>query len=176
MKIDLALIKDIKDRFTKQELAIAGSLVFLLVLVIVLLGARAGAAGSLASARASEKEFKSLLTQYVSLKGGMDVLRRRAALGPKEGIIKSIDDVFSSMGLKDRLSTVKPTGTAQLGDLIQEQAEVSIKNVDLNEAVNILYKIENAPALLMVKDADIKTSFSAPKLDMVLRLALARKK
>lgn len=183
MKLDLDRLKEmkldlnrLKERFTKEELALGLSLVVLFVLVIALLGVRAGAAKALDGSRAAEKEFKTLAVQYVSLKGEMDELRKRASLGPKEGIIKAVDDLFSSMGLKDKVSTIKPTGTKPLGEMVLEEAELGIRNVDLNEAVNILYRIENGPVLLTVKEAAIKSSFSGPQLDMELRLALVRKK
>ncbi|MDA8168523.1 MAG: hypothetical protein M0Z59_02340 [Nitrospiraceae bacterium] len=178
MKLDTGRIKEflLDIRADRQKLIPAIVLSALILIFLVLSVQERAAARRLESAKADNVNFISLNTDYVSLKSTVDELERRAALSPKQGVMKAVDDLFTSMGLKDKLTSVKPLDTRQLDDAISEQAEITVKGADLNEAVNILYRIENAPMLLTIKHADIRSSFTGPALDMRLVLALTRKK
>jgi hypothetical protein len=127
--------------------------------------------------KARERALQSLGAEYVALKAETDEIGKRAALAPKEGgIARATEDILSSLGLRGRLATVKPLGTRQEGGLAVEEAEMAVKRVDMNEAVNILYAIERAPMMLSIKRMEARASFGAPALDMKLVIALARKK
>ena len=60
--------------------------------------------------------------------------------------------------------SVKSTGTREKKYASEEEAEVSVERVTMNEMVNILYRIENAPMILSVRKTSIKTSFDNPSL------------
>jgi len=63
----------------------------------------------------------------------------------------------SSHGIKRQDKTLKSTGKKEVKGGFQEDADLSIEKVTMNEMVNILYRIENAPMVLtMKKDYDKK--------------------
>ncbi len=161
----------------QRKLLVPASVIGVLaVLALSLWIARGAAARRIAYDRHTEARFEAVITQYASLKDQVDEFKRRAALSPRQGIINALDGLFTSAGLKDKVATINPLGTKTMGGFASEQAEVTLKKVDLNETVNLLYRIEYAPMLLTVKEADFRNSFSASALDIRLVVALTRAK
>jgi hypothetical protein len=85
-------------------------------------------------------------------------------LSKVQGIAQAVEEVFSSVGLKDRVKTVKSTGKRETRDGLEEEADVYIEKVTMNEMANIFYRIKNAPMVLTVKKVTIKKSFENPEL------------
>lgn len=110
------------------------------------------------------KDMLMLKDEFLSLKQKMDAVESRKNLSNVQGIVQAVDEVFSSLGLKDKVKVVKSTGKRETKDGYEEEADVSIEKVSMNEMVNIFYKIENAPMVLSVKKAAIKKSFENPEL------------
>ncbi len=164
------------DADKKKYLRPAMVVLVLCVIFLVTAFAESSAQKRLRLAQKESVEFASLDSQYSGLKAQVDELDKRVALSPKTGILKTAGDIFASMGLQDRISSIKPMDTTQSGGLTSEKAEVSLKKMDLNQAVNVLYRLENAPMLLTLKEVDLRSSFSAPTLDMRLVLELTSKK
>ncbi len=162
---------DLKDK----RLLPAAAFVVLVILLILFYRWEASAERRLAGLKSGEKEFYSLKQDYIRLKAATDELDRRAALS-QGGVVKSINDVFGSMGLMSKLASLKPMETKNEDEFIREDAEISVKNADLNEMLNILYRLENAHALIAIRNVDIRTSFSAPTVDMRLVISEYRKK
>ncbi len=166
--------KFILDRGQRKLLVPAAVIGALAVLALSLWIARGAAARRVAYDRQTEARFETVVRQYASLKGQVDEFKRRAALSPRQGIINALDGLFTGTGLKDKVATINPLGTKTVDGFTSEQAEVTLKKADLNETVNLLYRIEYAPMLLTVKEADFRNSFSAPALDIRLVVALTR--
>jgi hypothetical protein len=79
--------------------------------------------------------------------------------------------------LKQKVKSVKPTATREIKDAVEEEAEVLVEKADMNEVINILYKIETAPFALSMRKATIKTSFENPSyLTITMTIALIRQK
>jgi hypothetical protein len=110
------------------------------------------------------KEMLMLKDEFLSLKQKIDVVESKKNLSNVQGIIQAVDEVFLSIGLKDRVKTVKSTGKRDIKDGFEEEAELQIEKVSMNEMVNIFHKIENAPMVLTIKKAEIKKSFENPEL------------
>ena len=110
------------------------------------------------------KEMLILKDEYVSLKKRVDSAESRKDLSSAQGIVQAADEVFQSIGLKDKVKTVKSTNRRDMKEGIEEEAEFLIEKVSMNEMVNIFYKIENAPMILTIKKAAIKKSFENPEL------------
>lgn len=109
-------------------------------------------------------EILIIKNEYLSLKKRIDAVEGKKNLSRTEGIIPAVDEVFSWIGLRDRLKTVKSTGKREVKDGFEEDAELYIEKVNMNEMVNIFYRIENAPMILTIKKATIKKSFENPEL------------
>lgn len=169
-------IRRLADKLGRQTLLPLAALLALLVLSLSLWAAKGAAAHRLANDKSAQARLEQESRQYLALKENRDEFMRRAALSPPQGILKAADDIFSSIGLKKKIATLKPLETRQVNGMTSERAEITLKQVDLNETVNLLYRIENAPMLLTIRQAEFKNSFSAPALDIRLVLALTRKK
>jgi hypothetical protein len=110
------------------------------------------------------KEMLILKDEFLQLKQRIDAVENKKNLSSAEGVIQAVDEVFSSIGLKSKLKTVKSSGKREIKEGFEEEADLSIEKVDMNEMLNIFYKIENAPVVLTVKKATIKKSFENPEL------------
>lgn len=165
-----------KDILERQNLLIAALLALPLVLPGALFLQERASARRVESLREQQQQFMEARGRYLALKAEVDGLEERMRMSPPQGVIKTLDDLFSGMGLRERIATLKPLESRDMGDFVIEKAEVTVKKTDLNEAVNLLYRLENAPTLIAVKQAEIKSSFAGHALDLRLTLSAARKK
>lgn len=114
--------------------------------------------------KSQQKDMIMLREEFQSLKKKIDYVEDKKNLSQVQGIIQAVDDVFLSLGLKDRVGSVKSTGKIETKEGIIEDAEVSIEKVTMNEMVNIFYKIKNVPMRLTIKKVSIKKAFENPEL------------
>ena len=111
-----------------------------------------------------QKEMLILKDEFMSLRQRIALVEGRKNLSNTQGIAQAVDEVFSSVGLRDKVKTVKSAGKRELKEGTEEDADISIEKVSMNEMLNIFYKIENAPMILTIKKATIKKSFENPEL------------
>lgn len=149
--------------FSHNSLLIGGAGV-LIVLGILSFNALSSAKRELGDLRVQQKEMSLLKDEFASLKDRIDSIKGRGLLTKIGGIVQAVDEVFATSGLKDKIKSVKPVGKREIKDALVEEAEVQIEKVNMNEMINIFYKIENAPMILSIKKATIKTSFENPEL------------
>ncbi len=129
------------------------------------------------SLQLQQKELIVLANEYRGLKRAVDSVEGRKSLTKVEGIVQAVDEVFGSLGLNQKVKSVKSAGTREKKYAIEEEADVSVEKVTMNEMVNILYKMENAPMILSVKKTAVKTSFDNPSLlNMTMTVSLIRPK
>ena len=127
--------------------------------------------------REQQKEMIIVKDEFLSLKQRIDAVESKKNLSNVQGIVQAVDEVFLSIGLKDKVKTVKSTGRRDMKDGFEEEAELQIEKVSMNEMVNIFYKIENAPMVLTIKKASIKKSFENPELlNIILTLSFLKAK
>ncbi len=110
------------------------------------------------------QEMISLKQEFATLSHRINALEMKKDISHVSGIMEAIDDVFSSLGLKDKMKTVKSSGTREVNEGYEEEADIYIEKVTMNEMVNILYTIEHSPMVLTVEKATIKKSFEDPEL------------
>jgi len=147
-----------------RKLAVMSGVAVLLVLCLVLFWFSLSMKKDLNALRSQQKELLVLANEYQGLKRAVDSLEGRKSLTKVEGIVQAVDEVFGSLGLNQKVKSVKSAGTREKKYAIEEEADVSVEKVTMNEMVNILYKIENAPMILSVKKTTVKTSFDSPSL------------
>jgi hypothetical protein len=85
----------------------------------------------------------------------------RRSLGRARGVVEAVDAVLAPIGIKERLKSVKQLTADAPGE---DKAEVVLQGLSLNETVNLLFEVDRAPMLLIVRKADLKTSFENPSL------------
>jgi general secretion pathway protein M len=110
------------------------------------------------------KEMAVLRDEFLSLQQKIQTVENRKNLTNVQGVLQAVDEVFSSVGLKDKVKTVKNTGKRETKDGIEEEADVSVEEVTMNEMVNIFYRIDHAPMVLTIKKVTVKQSFENPEL------------
>jgi uncharacterized protein YoxC len=153
--------------------------VFIVFIIIIALAIRllSSERRELKLLREQQKEMTILKDEFLSLKKRIDAVESKKNLSNVQGIVQAVDEVFSSIGLKDKVKTVKSTGRRDMKDGFEEEAELQIEKVSMNEMVNIFYKIENAPMVLTIKKASIKKSFENPDLlNIMLTLSFLKAK
>jgi len=147
------------------------------ILLIVLVNLASSLRRDLGNVKAQQKELLQLRDEFLSLKNRVEAVERKKSLTKVEGVVQAVDQVFQPLGLKQKVKSVKPTSRKEMKDLVEEEAEVQIEKVNMNEMVNILYKMENAPMILTLKRTTVKTTFENPShLNLILTLALIREK
>jgi hypothetical protein len=153
-----ALMKDKKIIF-----GIAGLVVFI-ILISVALTFLANERKDLIRLREQRKEMLALKDALLLLSGKVQAVETKKGLSNVQGVAQAVDEVFSSVGLRDRVKTVKSTGKRETRDGFEEEADVYVEKVTMNEMVNIFYRMRNAPMVLTVKKVTIKKSFENPEL------------
>ncbi|OGW36714.1 MAG: hypothetical protein A2Y97_01375 [Nitrospirae bacterium RBG_13_39_12] len=124
-----------------------------------------------------QKEILVLRDDFLSLKQRIDSVENKKDVSNVQGVIQAVDEIFLSIGLKDKIKTVKSTGKSDIKDVTEEEAELQIEKVSMNEMVNIFYRIKNAPMVLIIKKAAIKKSFESPELlNITLTLSFLKTK
>ncbi|RLI48678.1 MAG: hypothetical protein DRP09_21230 [Candidatus Thorarchaeota archaeon] len=102
----------------------------------------------------SEK-YSSLERKFLNLKKKQSKVK---------GVMEAVDKVFSTLGLKNKLLSVKFIAKKDLFDISEETAEVYIANVNMNEMINIFYKFKNIPLPIVLKKVSILPSFEEQNL------------
>ena len=127
--------------------------------------------------REQRREMLSLQHEFTTLSHRIDALEMKKGISHVSGIMEATDDVFSSLGLKDKMKTVKSSGTREVNGGFKEEADIYIEKVTMNEMVNIFYTIEHSPMVLTVEKVTIKNSFEDPELlNISLTLSFFREK
>lgn len=119
----------------------------------------------------SHKELLAHAARYRELDQTISGIEARGRAAQVTGIVEAIDRIFTPLGIKDKVKSVKnlPPGAG----IKEDRAEVSIQAVSMNELVNALYSIETAPMLLVVQRASIRASFERKDaLNVTLTLSL----
>jgi hypothetical protein len=124
------------------------------------------------------KEMTVLNKEYTNLRDSIYVLENRMSLTKVAGTAQALDDIFSSLGMKGKMKSVKSFGTREIkNSMKEERAEVLIERINMNELINMLFKIKDAPMLLSIKKINMKKSFENPELiDVTMTVALFARK
>lgn len=151
-------------------LALAGLTILLLPSVLW----ERAAERELSALRKKQSEFSALAGEYRTLKENISALERKKALTKTAGIAQAIGDISRSVGVAGKVKSIKGTGTRKTPNQMNEEtAEIQIEKLAINEMVQLLYKIENAPMIFAMKTVVIKKSFENPELlDVTMTVSL----
>jgi hypothetical protein len=148
-----------------RRLLAAGGATILCVVIFFLGSASLSLEKERSSLSVKRKEILALRDDYLSLRAALNAAEARKTGGGKPaGIVQTIDELFGSMGLSQKVKSVKSTEARDRKYAVEEEAEVELEKVNMNEMTNIFYRIENGPFLLSVRKSDIKTNFENPAL------------
>ncbi|MBI4689805.1 MAG: hypothetical protein HY754_06020 [Nitrospirae bacterium] len=148
----------------KKDIYLFAGLITMLVTVIILVIFSTVVMKDLERLNSQYREITLLKDEVTVLRPKIAFVERKKSLSKIDGIVSAVDDVFSSLGLRNKIKSIKRIGSREISGDIEEDAEVSIDKLNMNEMVNIFHKIENSPMLLVLKKVDIKTSFEKQEL------------
>ncbi len=160
----------------RRPLVIAGA--SLLLLLALFLGTSAlSLKKERSSLREEKRELLALRDEYLSLKTSLDSAGAGRSPAKAAGIVQAVDELFRSLGLGQKLKSVKSTDAREKKYAVEEEAEVQLTKVSMNEMANIFYRIGNRPFLLSIRKSAIKTDFENPSLlDITMTIDLIRPK
>lgn len=120
------------------------------------------------TAKVKEEEFKrftGLKGIYLNKRISVDALERRLSSSQaKVPIVSTVEDIARHTGIKEKITTLKPMEERIIQGYLEKGLEIKIEGIDLNQAVNLLYKMENSQALIQIKGVTLKTRFDNPQL------------
>lgn len=155
------MITFLKDR---RLIYISSGLIIFIIVLALGINLLVSERKELKKLKEQRQEMMLLKVEYVSLNQKINAVESKKNLTNVQGVVQAVDEVFSSLGLKDKIKTVKSTGKRETKNGFEEEADIYIEKVNMNEMANIFYKIENAPMVLTIKKATIKKSFENPEL------------
>ena len=136
----------------------------ILVLAVLLFNRSIALKKESAALRMQKEEFVMLRGDFLELRKRIEAVEGKKSLTRAEGIVQAVDELLRTSGLNRKVKSVKPTGTRDKKDFLEEEAVVEFEKIGMNEMINILYKIENAPMILLIRKTTLKKSFSDPSL------------
>jgi general secretion pathway protein M len=118
------------------------------------------------------KEMLPLKITYQSARQTSDQLTGRiASLRPDDSPAKIIEDI----GIKGKSVKIAPLKGEDRPGFIEDVADIRIEALTLNEAVNLLYRLEKGSRPLVIKKSNLRVRFDDPsRCDLSLVLALLR--
>ena len=149
---------------TDRRLLISAAAVIILAVSVLLVTTSLSLKKEGSALRSQKEEMLLLRGDFLELSKKISAVEGKKSLIKVEGIIPAIDEIFRSTGLTQKVKSVKPTATRDKKHSIEEEADVEVEKVNMNELVNVLYRLENAPMVLLIKKTRLKTSFEDPSL------------
>jgi uncharacterized protein YpmB len=161
----------------KRFIYISSGLLGFIIIIAIAINLLSAESRELRLLKEQRKEMLIIENEFLSLKQKIDAVEGKKNLSSVQGIVQAVDEIFLSIGLKDKIKTVKPTVSRDVKDGFEEEADLYIEKVSMNELVNIFYRTGNAPMVLTIKKAAIKKSFENPELlNITLTLSFLKSK
>jgi general secretion pathway protein M len=118
------------------------------------------------------KELLPLKAAYMSARRSSDQLSgRMASLLPDDSPAKIIEEI----GIKGKSVKIVPVKGEDRSGFVEDAADIRIESVTLNEAINLLYRLEKGSRPLVIKKCNLRVRFDDPsRCDLSLILALLK--
>jgi len=172
----LNLLKERYDNMGQRERLVWGAGIAAVLLLLILFTAANERIASMEKKRKAREsdlvEMMSLKHRYLTAKmTSTQFAGRLAAVRPDDSPARIIDET----GIKGKSSRVTPLKGEDREGFTEDAAEVKLEGLSANEAVNLLYRLENGDRPVVVKKANLKTRFDDPaRLDLILVVALLK--
>lgn len=176
MKKYLELLKDRYESLDQRTRLQWGIGIALLLFVIILFTTLNGQISALEKKRKAREndlvEMMVLKQRFQAAKlSSQRFAGRLAGVRGDDSPAKIIEEI----GIKGKSSKVTPLKSEERGGFTEDSAEVKLDGLTLNEAVNLLYRLEKGTQPVLVKKANLKTRFDDPALlDLTLTIALLK--
>lgn len=167
------LIRRLKS-MSRAELAALTALALCAVLLVVSIAMMSAARARLANLSASYDEAKLVNAEYTQMSARLKRLESKVgAMQDVAGVVSAVDRLVSPIGLNDKLKSQRNLPSV---DPSEEKAELAFEALTLNELVNLVYNVDDAPFLLVIRSADMKLNFQdAERLDFVMTFSFIKR-
>ena len=164
-----------------REVSIKRIAPFLLAALLIWLGVQA--LDSLEALRKKEIARKSALKELtvqaetlMALKAGMESYSKRLSQSESgKGLVSILENIVSKLSIETYLKKMTPGESKRVHGFVESVAEVKFERLDLNQVVNLLYRIKSHSAFLSIKSFKIKSDFQEPdKLNISMTVSLIR--
>ena len=101
----------------------------------------------------------------------------KLAKGENRGVSATIGELLSSLSISSKLQSVKNIEQKSFLDISRQDAELVINDLDINEAVNLLYVIEKGIYPISLRSVEMSRKFESPDvLNLLLLVSYFQKK
>lgn len=135
--------------------ALAGALLFWLLVVQPLSALRTGAALERATAEERVVLAERLRAEFDEVNARLSSVEERIARGPQGNIFTLLETLATRSAVK--VESMEPQASLASERYRETKVEVVLKSVTLGQAVNYLHQIESAPQLMSVKSLRLRT-------------------
>lgn len=105
-------------------------------------------------------EMKTLSKDVNQIKTVVESKEIKLRLKKAAGIVSVLEQILKTQGLEAKI--IKPLGQTKSDEFAEDNAELEIEGADLNNIVNLLYKIDISPVPLKIKAASVRSTFENP--------------
>ncbi len=129
-----------------------------------------------AARRLALKELTVEAETLMSMDAVMDSYSKRLDRSESDkGLVSVLEGIISRLAIQGYVKKLTPGESKRIHGFVESIAEVKFERLDLNQVVNLLYRIKNHPAFLSVKRFKIKSDFQEPdKLNVSMTVRLIR--
>ena len=175
MKYLIPMLENLKnlDRRTRLLLGAGTAVLLLVAIIVVFMNGRIATLSKKRAARESDLvQVMTLKQRYLSARMFSQKFSNRLASSRADD---SPAKVIEEIGIKGKSCQITPLKGEQHGGFQEDAAEVKLEALTANEAVNLVYRLENGTRPVVIKRAAIKTRFDDPsRLDLTLAVALLK--
>ncbi|MBT1070727.1 general secretion pathway protein GspM [Pelotalea chapellei] len=118
------------------------------------------------------KELLPLRAAYQAARQSADMMRGRlASVRPDDSPAKLIEEI----GIRGKGIKIAPAKGEQRGTMVEDAADVRIDGLTVNEALNLVYRLEKGSRPVVLKKANLRTRFDDPsRCDLGVTIALLK--
>jgi len=172
----LEKIRDLWSNLDSNSRLRSGYLLIGLLAVVMAWSALAEKTARLERKRAARetvlKELMPLKVTYRTAKQSSDMLKgRMAGVRPDDSPAKIIEEI----GIRGKGVKIAPLKGEERSGFLEDAADVRIEGLTLNEAVNLVYRLEKGSRPVVVKRSNLRIRFDDPsRCDLALTVALLK--
>lgn len=122
--------------------------------------------------------FNDIKRDYLREKAWSEAMERKLFV-PHAGKSSDaiIQGIFRGIGIEDKVASFKPFMEEMGKDYVKQGSEIKINKINLNQFVNLVYKIENHKNLLLIKSISLDSRFDNPAIfDITMQVILLVKR
>ncbi len=161
------------DRKIRIQLGTGAAVLLLVAIALIALNGKTAVLSRKRAARETDLvQMMMLKHRYLSARiYSQRFSNRLASSRPDDSPAKIIEEI----GIKGKSCQVTPLKGEQRGGFQEDAADVKLESLTANEAVNLVYRLENGTRPVKIKRAHFRTRFDDPsRLDLTLTIALLK--